>query len=81
MKWHFLKYKYQQITLYSIKIIVNLKIFEVEVPVHLNLRVYSRSSQYFTCYMLESLLQERGMWIFTLTSVMIGISSYIILIY
>ena len=30
MKWNFLKYKYQQITLYFIKIIVNLKIFEVE---------------------------------------------------
>ena len=44
MKWHFLKYKYQQIDLYSIKIIVNLKFFEVGVPVHLNLRVYCRSS-------------------------------------
>jgi len=44
MKLHFLKYKYQQITLYSIKIIVNLKIFEVGAPVHLNLRVYRRSS-------------------------------------
>jgi len=44
MKWHFLKYKYQQIALYSIKIIVNLKIFEVGVPIHLNLRVYHKSS-------------------------------------
>ena len=44
MKWHFLKYKYQQIALYSIKIIVNLIIFEVEVSIHLNLRVYRRSS-------------------------------------
>jgi len=32
MKRHFLKYKYQQITFYSIKIIVNLKIFEIGVP-------------------------------------------------
>jgi len=45
IKWHFLKYKYQQITLYFIKIIVNLKIFEVGVSVHLNLRVYRRSSR------------------------------------
>jgi len=44
MKRHFLKYKYQQIAFYSIKIIVNLKIFEIGVPVHLNLRVYRRSS-------------------------------------
>jgi len=44
MKWHFLKYKYQQIALYFMKIIVNLKIFEVGVPVHHNLRVYGRSS-------------------------------------
>ena len=42
MKRHFIKYKY--IALYSIKIIVNLKIFEVGVPVHLNLQVYRRSS-------------------------------------
>ena len=41
----FLKYKYQQTTLYFIKIIVNLKIFEVRVSVHLNLRVYRRSPQ------------------------------------
>jgi len=39
MKWYFLKYKYQHITLYFIKIIVNLKIFEVGVPVRLNLCV------------------------------------------
>ena len=44
MKLHFLKYKYQQIALYSIKIIVNLKIFEVGVPVHLNLRVYCKKA-------------------------------------
>jgi len=37
MKWHFLKYKYQQIVRCSIKIIVNLMIFEVEVSVYLNL--------------------------------------------
>jgi len=39
-EWHFLKYKNQQITLYFIKLIVNLKFFEVGVPVHHNLRVY-----------------------------------------
>jgi len=36
-------YIYQLVALYSLKIIVNLKIFEVGVPVHLNLRVYRRS--------------------------------------
>jgi len=45
MKLHFLKYKYQQIVLYSIKIMVSLKIFQVGVPIHLNLWVYRRSSQ------------------------------------
>ena len=33
IKCHFLKYKYQQIDLYYIKIILNLKIFEVGAPV------------------------------------------------
>jgi len=44
MKWHFLKYKYRQIALYYIKIIVNVKIFEVRVSIHFNLQVYRRSS-------------------------------------
>jgi len=43
-EWHFLKYKNQQISLYFTKLIVNLKIFEVGVPIHHNLRVYRRTS-------------------------------------
>jgi len=53
MKWYFLKYKYQQITLYSIKIIVNIKIFEVGVPVHLNLRVYQEVMMIFVLCVLH----------------------------
>ena len=44
IKCYFLKYKYQQIPLYFRKMIVNLYIFKVRVPIHLNLQMYRKSS-------------------------------------
>jgi len=80
MKWHFLKYKYQQITLYSIKIIVNLKIFKVGIPVNLNLWVYRRNSPILLGHSLSPMVLFRILigWRISIAFLVIMLNVYVL---